>query len=1388
MRKFSSFPSKPSGVLLGLGSTALVLLVVFSGLSTAADSDRARSGTPPGATLVVAPDTWSVGSLRSAPLAVAPDTEPGFHEPGAVDLGPAPVLSLTILISFPAQHSGELASLIAGLSDPNSALYRQYLNASEFDAAYGGSSGTYASAVSYFESFGVGHLQSFADRLTLTFQVSTTQVGQIFHTTIDRYVVAGQSFLAPLTAPELPAPLARAITGVEGLSTYSHLLIHADPLTSVARSSSSRSSLPSVTPSGYLAPVTASGAQFEYGPDFQVAYDERSLFADAGSPKNAVIATILWAGANNSSTPVGPFVPADVYDFFNETFPAGEPHPQVFGVALNGAAPPGPSASYDSTLTNVESTLDLEMAGSTAPGASIYEVYGPNATYVNLDAALSYILNPSHTSGLANVSVISNSWGGADANDTAWYTDLEEAQARGISVLAASGDSGDDHNSSKYLGGPDNTEFPSAMAYDDFGVTAVGGTTVTLNPTPASAEFLHITSQTAWNVSSADTNGGGPLGSTGGISSVFREPSWQLTTSANTTIKGHGRGTPDVAAVANNTLLTITLQGFQFRASNATNGGTWLATSGTSIASPLETGIVAEIDHVLRDHSNGWLGFLNPQLYAVADSEFAPLGSTATTGYDVTGSYSSPLPTLPLLDATTGRNDVYAARAGYDLVTGWGSLDAYNYTMYFLNVSSSGVYGRLSGVEDTLSLQDLAVTSHFHNGVVNTNYNASIQQNFFLANSLGAPVYWVQNVIYITNSSGGWFLTDTGWVIFPFYGLYPSETVYEYNFPAGHYVTFPSVFDVESVLQTPAGFDAEDIHFLVNSASVVLPVPGAAYIIGSFGYNYSWQGVNYTNGPYPDKSTPGGLAPQFGLVGGPSGATGDFTAPTAGALAVDVQPFGSSTFEAATTRTFGENIDQTGEVAADLDWTAVTANQWTLGVSAGSTTQGVLAYEPVTTFSVTFSESGLPLTTSEWSVTLNGVIQSSATDTIVFMEGNGTFAYLVGDFGGWHQATVPYSGTVTVSGSALTEPTLVFARVVYAVAFTENGLSSGAEWNVNFTSGPAGFSLPRGSAVAGSAIGLNVINGTYDYTVGTSNTSYVAVGIYPLTESDGDLSSVVVAFALVTYTVTLNESGLPPGTEWWVNLTNGASTPSTTPVVTLSEPNGTFEYSVGSAKAVYSAPGGSFRVDGGPTSQNISFAAVTFTVTFTENGLATGTEWWVNVSGGPSIESTSNTLSFPEPNGTYGYSADAAGLAYGPLSGAFTIRGAAVAVNATFVSVYLVTFSETGLPAGTNWSMSLGGTERFSTLSTIEFRLPNGVYAFALGAVSGYRTSPSSGNLSVVGASVAQTVTFTSESSAPTFLGLPASEGYALLSIVALSAIAALAIVAVRSRRPAPPR
>ena len=97
---------------------------------------------------------------------------------------------------------------------------------------------------------------------------------------------------------------------------------------------------------------------------------------------------------------------------------------------------------------------------------------------------------------------------------------------------------------------------------------------------------------------------------------------------------------------------------------------------------------------------------------------------------------------------------------------------------------------------------------------------------------------------------------------------------------------------------------------------------------------------------------------------------------------------------------------------------------------------------------------------------------------------------------------------------------------------------------------------------------------------------------------------------------------------------------------------------------------------------------------------------------------------------------------------------------------YTVDFTESGLPTGTFWSVTLSGSRMTSTTLSINFTEPNGTVPFAIGNVPGYNASPLSGTVTVNGANVTQAVTFTNSvvsvpvGSGPVGLAYDSANGY----------------------------
>jgi hypothetical protein len=166
-------------------------------------------------------------------------------------------------------------------------------------------------------------------------------------------------------------------------------------------------------------------------------------------------------------------------------------------------------------------------------------------------------------------------------------------------------------------------------------------------------------------------------------------------------------------------------------------------------------------------------------------------------------------------------------------------------------------------------------------------------------------------------------------------------------------------------------------------------------------------------------------------------------------------------------------------------------------------------------------------------------------------------------------------------------------------------------------------------------------------------------------------------------------------------------------------------------------PGFKSSSSGGSTPSGKSY-----NVTFSETGLPSGKSWSVTLSGS-TLSSTTGSIVFSEKNGTYTFTVGAVtGFAANPATGSLTVAGAAVAKSIAFSTGYTVTFTESGLPSGTTWSVTLNSVLGSSSTASVVFTEANGTYTYTIGSVSGYTPSPSTGSVNVSGASQSVPITF----------------------------------------------
>ena len=332
--------------------------------------------------------------------------------------------------------------------------------------------------------------------------------------------------------------------------------------------------------------------------------------------------------------------------------------------ALTVIQPAGPVPPYKENGNREgwagETTLDVEYSHAMAPGASILLVETPTSEnegtsgFSQIVTAEKYVINH-HMGG-----VISQSFSATEETFPSKQSLLAlrgayiDAAAKGVTVLAASGDSGATDsrgNLIDYFLKP-VTSWPDS----DPLVTGVGGTQLHLNQAG-----VHLEPDTVWNDTyDVATNelafgnaGPNPLAGGGGKSIIFSRPAFQ---NGVASVVGDQRGVPDIAMSAACNGGVNTYQSF---------GGQpigWYPVCGTSEATPLFAGIVALADQV-AGHP---LGDINPALYQLLDQPSS--GIVDVTSGNNTVSFTQ----NGTLDTVAG----FAAAPGYDLASGVGTVDA----------------------------------------------------------------------------------------------------------------------------------------------------------------------------------------------------------------------------------------------------------------------------------------------------------------------------------------------------------------------------------------------------------------------------------------------------------------------------------------------------------------------------------------------------------------------------------------------------------------------------------------------------------------------------------------------------------------------------------------
>ncbi len=297
-----------------------------------------------------------------------------------------------------------------------------------------------------------------------------------------------------------------------------------------------------------------------------------------------------------------------------------------------------PNGDYDSQGANQEYQLDVEMQSVGAPNATkIHLVLAPASEVFSSGANYA-------ASTLSTAAVVSLSLGmcepGTNGNEVSTFEQyVQQGLAEGQTWFAASGDSGADDcagggGGGGYGGsggGGASVDFPASLPE----IVGLGGTMFSGQPNwDNNGDLTGWEDEVVWN------QGGGAGG--GGQSTLFSKPSWQQGVGPES---GDGaRDVPDIALMAAGDPGVATADGADPSQIDPVGG--------TSVASPLAAGIFALLDGRLGCRQ----GDIHATLYQLG-------GAQQKGGAKV------------FHDITAGNNGGFSAGPGYDLATGWGSLD-----------------------------------------------------------------------------------------------------------------------------------------------------------------------------------------------------------------------------------------------------------------------------------------------------------------------------------------------------------------------------------------------------------------------------------------------------------------------------------------------------------------------------------------------------------------------------------------------------------------------------------------------------------------------------------------------------------------------------------------
>jgi len=645
-------------------------------------------------------------------------------------------LNRMILVLAPSSaQQASLNRLVVNQHSQNSPDYHKWLTPEQFAANFGPSDDDLTKVKQWLQSRGLNPTGVSRGRQWIEFSGNAQQVNSAFATSMHQFQLNGKTHIANSSDISIPEALAPVVAGVLSLNNFRKHPLHSKAIT-VKRNGAGK-----LVPANPDLTTVDGNGNYNYmlaPADIQAIYNLSPLLKSGVDGKGISIAI---PGRSNIFL-------TDVQSF-RQVFGLPQNDPNII---LNGVDPQNPYSdplgpSFDDMG---ESTLDVELAGAAAPGATINFVTSASSdTTDGIDLSSAYIVDN------ALSPIVSLSYGSCEElmgppGNEFYYGLWQQGAAEGMTIFVSTGDGGaaecDSDLQRNYLepqgpalygpsvNGIASTPFNVAVGGTQFNEANNYPTYWSPNNNGVSESALGYIPEQAWNQSCDPTlpqtgtncaygqtsyslagGGGGP--SNCSLVSVdsqqnltclggYPKPSWQTGIGVP---DDAARDTPDLSLNASPYDDTYLFCFFGSCQTTTLNGQTVLTNAstvgGTSAAAPTMAGIMA-----LVEQKNGaFQGQANYVFYKLAamDKRSSCDSSTMTN------------PTLPssciFNDITMGSNSdpglpgygtsttEWAAGTGYDMATGLGTVNAANMVANWDKVSFAGSATTLTASGSTLT-------------------------------------------------------------------------------------------------------------------------------------------------------------------------------------------------------------------------------------------------------------------------------------------------------------------------------------------------------------------------------------------------------------------------------------------------------------------------------------------------------------------------------------------------------------------------------------------------------------------------------------------------------------------------------------------------------------